>query len=101
MEQQSTRQRIIGMMVATNYDGESFRARLMNVIGSNRNQKTLRDLRKAFPKIDDERFATMQSAKRLGFDLPDQDVNIAVKVIDLTGMEHMVVIDNPRDAEWH
>lgn len=92
---------VMGMMVDTNYDGESFRARLMNVISSNRNQKTLRDLRKAFPKIDDERFATMQSAKSLAFDLPAEGVKVAVKVIDVTGMEHMVVIDNPRDAEWY
>lgn len=92
---------VMGMMVDTNYDGESFRARLMNVISSNRNQKTLRDLRKAFSKIDDERFATMQSAKSLAFDLPAEGVKVAVKVIDVTGMEHMVVIDNPRDAEWY
>lgn len=88
------------MMVDANYDGEAFRARLMNVVSSNRNRKTLRDLRKAFPKIDDERFAVMQSAKSLPFDLPDEGVKVAVKVIDVTGMEHMVVIDDPRDPQW-
>ena len=84
----------------TNYDGESFRAQLMNVVSSNRNLKTLRDLRKAFRNIDEERFATMQSNKTLAFDLPQQGVKVAVKVIDVTGMEHIIAIDNPRDSEW-
>lgn len=101
IESRSGVREIIGMMVDTNYDGESFRARLMNVVKCNRNQKTLRDLRKAFRKIDDERFATMQTTKSLAFDMPEPGVKVAVKVIDVTGMEHMVVIDNPRDAEWY
>ena len=30
------------------------------------------------------------------FDLPEEGVKIAVKVIDQYGMEHMTVIDDPR-----
>ena len=88
------------MMVDTNYDREAFRARLMNVVSSNRNRKPLRDIRKAFRKIDDERFAVMQSAKSLPFDLPDEGVKVVVKVIDAKGMDHMVVIDDLRDPQW-
>lgn len=88
------------MMVDANCDREALRARLMNVVSSNRNRKPLRDIRKAFPKIDDERFAVMQSAKSLPFDLPDEGVKVAVKVIDVTDMEHMVAIDDPRDPQW-
>ena len=101
VEARSTNRQIMGMMVDTSYDGDSFRARLMNVIPNKRNQKTLRDLRKAFPKIGDEEFETMKSAKSLPFPLPEAGVKLAVKVIDLTGMEHMAVIDDPRDPEWY
>ena len=101
IEARSTNRQIMGVMVDTNYDGDSFRARLMNVITNNRNRKTLRDLRKAFPKIDPERFETMKSEKSLPFPLPEAGVKLAVKVIDLTGMEHMAVIDDPRDPEWY
>lgn len=101
VEARSTNRQIMGMMVDTSYDGDSFRARLMNVIPNKRNQKTLRDLRKAFPKIGDEEFETMKSCKSLPFPLPNAGVKLAVKVIDLTGMEHMAVIDDPRDSEWY
>ena len=102
IEAQSAHNRqIMGMMIDSNYDGESFRARLMNVMTSNRNRKTLRDLKKAFLKIDGELFAAMQTNKSLPFDLPEPGVKIAVKVIDLTGMEHMAVIDDPRDKAWY
>ena len=101
IESRDAKRRIAGVMVDVNYDGESFKARLMNVIANSRNQKTLRDLRKAFPKIDDDRFAMMTSSTTLPFALPERGVKVAVKVVDLTGMEHMAVIDDPRDPEWY
>ena len=43
-------------MVDTEYDTESFRARLINVRQVNRNQRTLRNLRAAFNReIDPEK----------------------------------------------
>ena len=35
------------------------------------------------------------------FDLPDEGVKIAVKVIDQYGMEHMTVFDNVKYPGWH
>ena len=39
----------------------------------------------------------MLTTTTIPFELPEPGVKIAVKVIDQTGMEHMTVIDNPRD----
>ena len=96
---------VMGIMVDTAYDGESFRVRLMNVKRVNRNQKTLNDLRAAIDKggkqVDATKWETIQTNTTVPFDLPDLDVKIAVKVIDQTGTEHMVVLDDPRDAQWY
>ena len=89
---------IMGIMVDTEYDTESFRARLINVRQVGRNQRTLRSLRAAFNKeIDPERWEQMLTTKTIPFKLPAPGVKIAVKVIDQTGMEHMTVIDDPRN----
>ena len=89
--------RIMGIMVDTEYDTESFRARLINVRQVNRNQRTLRNLRAAFNReIDPEKWEQMLTTKTIPFELPELGVKIAVKVIDQTGMEHMTVIDDPR-----
>ena len=89
--------RIMGIMVDTEYDTESFRARLINVRQVNRNQRTLRNLRAAFNReIDPDRWNQMLTTTTVPFVLPDPGVKIAVKVIDQTGMEHMTVIDDPR-----
>ena len=88
--------RIMGIMVDTEYDTESFRARLINVRQVNRNQRTLRNLRAAFNReIDPEKWKQMLTTKSIPFELPEPGVKIAVKVIDQTGMEHMTVIDDP------
>ena len=90
--------RIMGIMVDTEYDTESFRARLINVRQVNRNQRTLRNLRAAFNReIDPEKWEQMLTTKTIPFELPEPGVKIAVKVIDQTGMEHMTVIDDPRN----
>ena len=39
----------------------------------------------------------MLTTKTIPFELPEPGVKIAVKVIDQTGMEHMTVIDDPRN----
>ena len=88
---------IMGIMVDTEYDTESFRARLINVRQVGRNQRTLRNLRAAFKReIDSEKWEQMLSTTTIPFELPPAGVKIAVKVIDQTGMEHMTVIDDPR-----
>ena len=88
---------IMGIMVDTEYDTESFRARLINVRQVGRNQRTLRNLRAAFNReIDPEKWEQMLTTKTIPFKLPALGVKVAVKVIDQTGMEHMTVIDDPR-----
>ena len=67
-----------------------------------RNQRTLRNLQSAFRgRIDAQRWAQMQSATTVPFDLPEPGIKIAVKVIDQTGTEHMAVLDDPRDPQWY
>ena len=98
MEAGDARQ-IMGIMVDTEYDTESFRARLINVRQVGRNQRTLRNLRAAFNReIDPEKWEQMLTTTTIPFELPESGVKIAVKVIDQTGMEHMTVIDEPRET---
>ena len=98
VEPRSTRT-IMGIMVDNQYDTESFRARLINVKEVNRNQRTLKNLLAAFSKdIDREKWNQMLTNTTIPFDLPEEGVKIAVKVIDQYGMEHMTVIDEPRYA---
>ena len=88
---------IMGIMVDTWYDTESFRARLINVKEVNRNQRTLKNLLAAFSRdIDREKWDQMLTNTTIPFDLPEEGVKIAVKVIDQYGMEHMTVIDEPK-----
>ena len=78
------------------YDTESFRARLINVKQVNRNQRTLKNLLAAFSRdIDRDKWNQMLTNTTVPFDLPTDGVKIAVKVIDHHGMEHMTVIDDP------
>ena len=89
---------IMGVMVDNQYDTESFRARLINVKQVNRNQRTLKNLLAAFKRsIDSAKWTQMLTNTTIPFDLPDEGVKIAVKVIDQYGMEHMTVIDEPRE----
>ncbi len=99
--------KVRAVMVDTNYEGESFRARLMNVVRNKRNQKTLRDLEKALTKggskaLDPDKWQAMQSRTTVPFDLPPagQGSKIAVKVVDQVGTEHMLVLD-PRDERYY
>ena len=88
---------IMGIMVDHQYDTESFRARLINVKQVNRNQRTLKNLLAAFKRnIDSAKWDQILTNTTIPFDLPDEGVKIAVKVIDQYGMEHMTVIDEPR-----
>ena len=62
----------------------------------NGNQKTLKNLRGALKgDIDPEKWEQMLTNKTIPFEIPAAGVKIAMKVIDLTGMEHMTVIDDP------
>ena len=86
-------------MVDTEYDTDSFRARLINVRQVGRNQRMLRNLRAAFNReVDPEKWEQMLTNKTIPFELPEPGVKIAIKVIDHTGMEHMTVIDYPRET---
>ena len=87
---------IMGIMVDSQYDTESFRARLINVKQVNRNQRTLKHLLSAFKSsVDSTKWEQMLTNTTIPFELPDEGVKIAVKVIDQYGMEHMTVIDDP------
>ena len=89
---------IMGIMVDNQYDTESFRTRLINVKQVNRNQRTLKNLLATFRRsIDSTKWEQMLTNTTIPFDLPDEGVKIAVKVIDQYGMEHMTVIDEPRE----
>ena len=88
---------VMGIMVDTNYDTQSFRARLMNVRQVKRNQRTIKNLRAALRReIDDRKWEQMLSTTTTSFELPEPGGKVAVKVIDQTGMEHMTVVDDPR-----
>ena len=52
-------------------------------------------------RIDAQRWAQMQSAATVPFELPEPGIKIAVKVIDQTGAEPMAVLDDPRDPQWY
>ena len=67
----------------------------MNVKQVKRNQRTIRNLRAALRRGIDKKWEEMLSTTT-PFDLPPPGVKTAVKVIDQTGMEHMTVIDNPK-----
>ena len=63
---------IMGIMVDTEYDTESFRARLINVRQVGRNQRTLRNLRAAFNReVDQEKWEQMLTTKTIPFELPE------------------------------
>ena len=90
---------VMGIMVDTHYDTQSFRARLMNVKQVKRNQRNIRNLRAALrQEIDNEKWEQMLSTTTVPFELPPPGVKIAVKVIDQSGMDHMTVIDDPRQV---
>ena len=73
-------------------------ARLINVKEVNRNQRTLKNLLAAFNRdMDREKWDQMLTNRTVPFDLPEEGVKIAVKVIDQYGMEHMTIIDEPRE----
>ena len=82
------------IMVDTNYDGASFRARRVNFPGAGDQNNQLKQLGRAFNReIDDEKWATMLTAQTVPFDPPGPDNRIAVKVVDNAGTEHVRVLD--------
>ena len=88
----------MGTMVETEYDTESFRARLINIRQAVRNQRTLKNISATFNReIDPKKLQQMLTAKTIPFELPEPEVEIAVKVINHTEIEHITVIDDPRN----
>ena len=85
----------LSMMIDSDYDGDRFRAHLMNVKPSKRKNRLLNQLKAALGReVDDAKFKQMQTAESLPFTPGER---IAVKVIDQTGMEHMTVLDTPEN----
>ena len=83
--------RWLSMMIDPDYDGDRFRAGLMNVRPSKRKSRLLKQLKAVFGReIDDAKFAQMQTTESLPFTPGER---IAVKVIDQIGMEHMTVLE--------
>ena len=84
---------IVAIMTDTDYDTESFCARLWNLPqpGST-SERRLRQIRAAFRSdIDEAKWQRMRSSRTLPFPVPAART-VAVKVIDHTGMEHMKVL---------
>ena len=86
-------------MTDTAYDGESFRARLINVRQVTQSSHAAQPAIGIPGRIDAESWTQMLSATTAPFELPEPGVKIAVKVIDQTGTEHMAVLDDPRDQQ--
>ena len=73
----------MGIMVDHQYDTESFQAKLINVKQVNRNQRTLKNLMATFKRnIDSAKWNQLLTNTTIPFDLLDEGVKIAVKVID-------------------
>ena len=84
---------IVAIMTDTDYDTESFRARLWNLPQQGTvSERRLRQIRDAFRReIDEDKWQRMRSNRTLPFP-PPEGRTIAVKVVDHTGMEHMKVL---------
>ena len=89
--EQTDDRKIAAILTDTDYDRQSFRAILFNL--PNAEEQNLKELRDAFKRnIDPEKWARMKSARTLAFDPPVSGGNVAVKVIDNTGVEHLFVL---------
>ena len=84
---------IVAIMTDTDYDTESFCARLWNLPQKGTtSERRLRQIREAFRSdIDEAKWQRMRSSRTLPFPVPAART-VAVKVIDHTGMEHMKVL---------
>ena len=81
--------RWLSMMIDPDYDGDRFRAGLMNVQPPKRKNRILRQRKNTFGKeIDDAKFQQMQMTESLPFTPGER---VAVNAIDQNGMEHMAV----------
>ena len=86
-------EKIAGVMTDTDYDQESFKARLVNLPRKGKAaQQRLKRMRAAFRReIDEKQWKRMQTLRTLPFPRPESGV-VAVKVIDYTGLEHLQTI---------
>ena len=85
---------VVGILTDTNYDQESFRVCLINLPQSGRtSERRLRQIRDSFRvELDEAKWQRMRSNRTLPFKSPGPGGRVAVKVIDHTGMEHMLVL---------
>ena len=90
---------IMGVMVDNQYGHRIFPSQAdQRQTGHICNQRTLKNLLAASKRsIDSAKWTQMLTNTTIPFDLPEEGVKIAVKVIDQFGMEHMTVIDEPRE----
>ncbi|MCY3615921.1 MAG: site-specific DNA-methyltransferase [Bacteroidetes bacterium] len=86
---------IVAMMTDTDYDHESFKVRLMNILHSTKaGEKGLEKLMEAIDKqVDKWAWDRMKSARTVPFSSPGKGGKVAVKVIDHIGMEHTKVLN--------
>ena len=85
---------IMGILVDTEYDGNSFNTHLMNVVECDRNSRTLKDLGDGLARnLNENHFKRFKGKTTNSFTLPKDGSMVAVKVIDQTGIEHMKVLD--------
>ena len=82
--------KIAGIMTDTDYDHESFRARLVNLPRDGKAaERRMAQIRASFKRdIDADQWERMRSLRTLPFDRPESGT-VAVKVIDHTGLEHL------------
>ena len=93
---------IKAIMVDCAYDNEKFITSHYNLPQTEKNKRAYRNLAAAFKgDISDETWQKMQSAETMPFPLPTNGLQIAVKVIDQTGTEHMTVIQDPTESRWY
>ena len=81
---------VAGVMTDTDYDRESFRARLVNLPRSGKaSERRLAQIKASFnQEIDSAQWERMRSLRTLPFKRPESGT-VAVKVIDHTGLEHL------------
>ena len=89
--EQTDDRKIAAILTDTDYDRQSFRAVLFNL--PNAKERILKELCDAFKRnIDPDKWERMKSARTLPFDPPVSGGNVAVKVIDNTGVEHLFML---------
>ena len=99
---------VMAFMIDNAYDGTKFLPTCYNIRPCKRNANALKGLYAAFKRnMDEATWKQIQTLTSLPFALPEETsldgdaLQVAVKVIDQTGTEHRLVIDDPRAEYWY